>query len=69
MTTLKYTSLTIVYNCIIEGGVRAFARVTILPSVKISKGVVKGVGAIVNKDIPEYAIAVGVPAKVVSFRS
>ena len=54
---------------IIEDDVYIGARVTILPGVKISKGAVIGAGAIVNKDIPEYAIAVGIPAKVVSFRS
>jgi acetyltransferase-like isoleucine patch superfamily enzyme len=43
--------------------------VIILPGVKISKGAVVGAGAIVNKDIPEYAIAVGTPAKVVSYRT
>lgn len=38
---------------------------TILPGVKIGKGCVIGVGAVVNKDIPDYSVAVGVPAKIV----
>lgn len=38
---------------------------TILPGVTIGKGCVIGVGAVVNMDIPDYAIAVGVPAKIV----
>lgn len=42
--------------------------VTILPSVTIGDGAVIGTGAIVNKDIPPYAIAVGVPAKVIKYR-
>jgi maltose O-acetyltransferase len=53
----------------IEDDVYIGARVIILPGVKISKGAVVGAGAIVNKDIPEYAIAVGTPAKVVSYRT
>lgn len=44
------------------------SRVTILPGVHIGDGVVIGAGAVVTKDIPDYAIAVGVPAKVVKYR-
>ena len=43
-------------------------RVIILPGVTIGKGVVIGAGAIVTKDIPEYAIAVGTPARVIKYR-
>jgi len=35
----------------------------ILPGVHIGKGAIVGAGAVVSKDIPEYAIAVGNPAK------
>ncbi len=44
------------------------ANVTVLDGVKIGDGAVIGAGAVVTKDIPPYAIAVGVPAKVVKFR-
>ena len=44
------------------------ARAIILPGVTIGEGAVIGAGAIVNKDIPPYSIAVGVPAKVVGER-
>lgn len=37
----------------------------ILPGVKIGKGCVIGAGSIVNIDIPNYSIAVGVPAKII----
>lgn len=44
------------------------ANVTILDGVTIGNGAVIGAGAVVTKDIPPYAIAVGVPAKVVKYR-
>ena len=44
------------------------ANVTVLDGVKIGDGAVIGAGAVVVKDIPPYAIAVGVPAKVVKYR-
>lgn len=41
----------------------------ILPSVsKIGHGAIIGAGSVVTKDIPPYAIAVGVPAKVIKYR-
>lgn len=39
--------------------------VCVLPGVTIGRGAVIGANAVVNKDIPAYCIAVGVPAKVV----
>ncbi len=44
------------------------ANVTVLDGVKIADGAVIGAGAVVVDDIPPYAIAVGVPAKVVRYR-
>lgn len=44
------------------------ANVTVLDGVKIGDGAVIGAGAVVTKDIPPYAIALGVPARVVKFR-
>ena len=37
----------------------------ILPGVIIGKGAIIGAGAVVTKDIPDYSIAVGAPAKVI----
>lgn len=42
--------------------------VTIVGPVKIGDGAIIGAGAVVVRDIPEYAVAVGVPAKVIKFR-
>ena len=44
------------------------ASVTILKGVTIGEGAVIAAGALVTKDVPPYAIAVGVPAKVVKYR-
>ena len=44
------------------------ANVTILDGVTIGDGAVIGAGAVVTKDIPPYAIAVGVPAKTIKYR-
>jgi phosphonate metabolism protein (transferase hexapeptide repeat family) len=40
----------------------------ILPGVRIGTGAAIGAGAVVSKDIPEFAVAVGVPAKVIRYR-
>lgn len=44
------------------------ANVTILDGVTIGDGAVVGAGAVVIDDIPPYAIAVGVPARIVKYR-
>ena len=44
------------------------ANAFILDGIHISDGAVIGAGAVVTKDIPPYAVAVGVPAKVVKYR-
>lgn len=44
------------------------SRSIILPGVKIGKGSVVASGAIVTKDVPDYTIVAGVPAKVVGKR-
>ncbi|HMI91912.1 MAG TPA: acyltransferase [Polyangiales bacterium] len=40
----------------------------VLPGVTIGRGAVIGAGAVVNEDIPEYAVAAGVPARVLRIR-
>ena len=59
---------TIAKGIIIEEDVWLGTGVIVLDGVTIHKGAVVGAGAIVTKDIPEYAVAVGVPAKIVMFR-
>ena len=43
-------------------------RAIVLGGVTIGDGAVVGAGAIVTKDVPPFAIVVGVPAKVIRFR-
>lgn len=38
----------------------------LLPGVKIGKGAVVGAGAVVNKDVDDYSIVIGNPAKVIN---
>lgn len=52
----------------IEDDVLVGAGVKVLDGVKIGKGSVIGAGSVVTKDIPDYSIAVGVPAKVIKKR-
>lgn len=53
---------------IIEDDVWIGARVIILPGVRIGRGSVIGAGTVVSKNIPEYSVAVGNPARVVKKR-
>ena len=41
------------------------SHATVLPGVTIGDGAIIGGGAVVTKDVPAYAVAVGVPARVV----
>lgn len=50
---------------VIQDNVWIGEGVCVLPGVTIGKGSVIGALAVVNKDIPPYSIAVGIPAKVV----
>lgn len=52
----------------IEDDVWIGAHSVIMPGVTIGKGAVIGAGSVVTKSIPEMAIAVGSPAKVLKYR-
>lgn len=44
------------------------ANVTVLDGITVGDGAVIGAGAVVTKNIPPYAITVGVPAKIIKYR-
>jgi acetyltransferase-like isoleucine patch superfamily enzyme len=52
----------------IEDDVWIGSNAIILPGVKIGRGSVIGAGSIVTSDIPPYALAYGIPAKVMKSR-
>lgn len=51
---------------VIEDDVWIGANVVVLPDVRVGRGAVIAAGAVVNKDVPPYALAGGVPAKVIA---
>ena len=44
------------------------ARCIIIPGVVIGNGVVVAAGSVVTKNVPDYAVVGGVPAKIIKFR-
>ncbi len=78
MSTERFDQLTGVYTerksaekielCVIGNDVWIAAGAQILHSVSIGNGAVIGAGAVVTRSIPPFAIAVGVPARVIGFR-
>lgn len=50
---------------IIKDGAHIGIGAIIMPGVTIGKGAIIGAGAVVTKDIPDYSVAVGIPAKVI----
>jgi sugar O-acyltransferase (sialic acid O-acetyltransferase NeuD family) len=53
--------------CSIGDGTFIGTNATILPRTKIGKWATIGAGCVVTKDVPDYAVAVGNPAKVIKF--
>jgi acetyltransferase-like isoleucine patch superfamily enzyme len=53
---------------VLEDGCDIGVGTTILPGVRIGKGSIIGAGSVVTKDIPEFTVAAGVPAKIIRKR-
>ena len=52
---------------LVKRGASVGANATILPGICIGKKAMVGAGAVVTKDVPDYAVVVGNPAKVIKF--
>jgi len=52
----------------IGDGVWLGASVKVLDGVRVGKDSIIGTGAVVNRDVPDFAVAVGAPAKVIKSR-
>lgn len=55
-------------NVVIQNDVWIGANSVIMPGLTIGNGSVIGAGSVVTKDVPDYAIVAGVPAKVIKHR-
>ena len=54
-------------STLVKEGASIGANATIVCGITIGKYAMIGAGAVVNKDIPDYAIVVGVPAKIIGW--
>lgn len=55
-------------DVVVDSDVWIGCRVTLLSGVHIGRGAIIAAGAVVNRSIPPYAVAGGVPAKVIKFK-
>lgn len=55
-------------RCVIGNDVWLGRNVTITNGANIGNGVIAGAGAIITKDVPDYAIVVGAPARIIRYR-
>ena len=65
---MREQPLTTKGDIVIEDNVWLGLNVSIMDGVRIGQGAIIGAGAVVTKDIPAYAIAGGVPARVIKMR-
>ena len=52
---------------LVQKGASIGGNATILPGVKIGTGAMVGAGSVVTRDVPEYAIVVGNPARITGY--
>lgn len=62
---IRHQGLTDVKPIVINEGTWIANKVTICSGVTIGKNCVIGANSVVKKDIPDYSVAVGVPAKII----
>lgn len=61
----QFKGFTAVQPVVIQEHAWLGARCIILPGVTIGKGAIIGAGAVVTKDVPDYHVAAGNPARIV----
>lgn len=66
---MREQALTSKGDIVLEADVWLGLNVVVMDGVTIGQGAIVGAGSVVTKDIPPYAIAGGVPARVMRFRS
>jgi len=69
LKALPFDNIILTSKVVVKDFVWVGRRVIILPGVTIGKGAIVGAGALVSKDVPDYAVVVGNPAKVVKYRN
>ena len=52
-------------NCVVGAGSMIGTNATLLPGIKVGRGAKIGAGSVVTKDIPDFATAAGIPARVI----
>lgn len=67
-STPMYSQDRIYGRIVIEDDVYLGSNAVVTPGVRIGRGAVVGAGAVVTGDLPPFAVAVGVPARVVADR-
>lgn len=66
--SIPYDKVRIKKKTIIKDFVWIGQDVTIIPGITIGEGAIVGAGSVVVKDVPDYAIVGGNPAKVIKYR-
>lgn len=69
LVALPFDNKFIVSEVTIKDYVWIGRRVIILPGVTIGKAAIIGAGAVISKNVPDYAVAVGNPAIIVRYRN
>ncbi|NLR61862.1 acyltransferase [Chitinophaga polysaccharea] len=65
---IPYDTTLIIKPVVIKDFVWCGANVSIVPGVTVGEGAVLGTSSVITKDVPDYAVMGGNPAKVIKFR-